>query len=188
MNLVTVQDAIVERAKQLLPGLAQCERFAGQFGSASPNQGRVIPPAFFVAVLNAVPGKERVGTGQQALVVTFSAYCLTMNAKGAAHRASDAMTMAETFALALEEEQWGLPNHVGRAALGRGDNLYNTALDNKGFGLWAVTWEQRVIVGPGIDPEGSTVDDFLTFNADYDPASDAEGRPVTQDNVSLQED
>lgn len=82
MDLAAVQDAILVQAGEALPGLAQVEPYAGQFGPEGPTQGRVVAPAFFVAALEAPLADEQPGEGRIALDVRWAAYCLARNARG----------------------------------------------------------------------------------------------------------
>ncbi|MCC5811201.1 MAG: DUF1834 family protein [Ectothiorhodospiraceae bacterium] len=151
-----VQDAILEAAKAGLPGLAQVEPYAGQFGADGPTQGRVTAPAFFVAALDAPLAEHQPGDGRMALDVRWAAYCLARNARGPAQRGRDAMSMAVAFAQLAQDAQWDLAPEVQHARLEGVQNLYSAALDNKGFALWAVTWRQVVMVGEDMWAGGDT--------------------------------
>lgn len=146
MGLVAVQQAILAAAGAALPGLAQLEPYAGQFGADGPTRGRVSAPALFVAALEA-PLAEQPGDGRLALDVRWAAYCLARNARGAAARGSDAMSLAVSFAKVVQYNQWGLAPTVQHARLEAVQNLYSATLDDKGFALWAVTWRQVVLLG-----------------------------------------
>jgi len=170
--LAAVQDAILAEAEQTLSGLAQVEAYAGQFGQEGPSQGRVIAPAFFVAALGAPPADDQPGDGRMALDVRWAAYCLARNARGAAERGRDAMSMAESWAARVEQDaQWGLAPQVMHARLEDMQNLYSAALDSKGFALWAVTWRQVVLVGTSIwDGDGETPTEiWVGFSPDEHP-------------------
>ncbi|ACL72717.1 hypothetical protein Tgr7_1634 [Thioalkalivibrio sulfidiphilus HL-EbGr7] len=147
MDLAAVQDAILVQAGEALPGLAQVEPYAGQFGPEGPTQGRVVAPAFFVAALEAPLADEQPGEGRIALDVRWAAYCLARNARGAAKRGRDAMSLAVSWAQQVQHAQWGLAPDVMHARLAGLENLYSAALDAKGFALWAVVWRQVVLVG-----------------------------------------
>lgn len=145
-----VVDAILDAAREGLPNLAMCEPYAGQFGQDGPKRGAVAAPGFFLAALDAPPAQEQPGDGRHAFEVRFAAYCLSRNARGAADRGSDAMTMAAEWALQVTDQHWGLAPQVEQAQLEAVQNLYSAELDNKGFGLWAVTWRQVINLGASI--------------------------------------
>lgn len=146
--LAQVQDAILDDARERLPGLVQVEPYAGQFGQDGPTRGRVSAPAFFVALLGAPLADEQPGDERIALDCRWVAYCLARNARGASDRGRDAMSMAQAWAMHVADHaQFGLAEAVQHARLEGMENLYSAALDDKGFALWAVTWRQVVLVG-----------------------------------------
>lgn len=174
-----VQDAILEAAREALPGLAQVEPYAGQFGADGPTQGRVMAPSFFVAALDAPLAQHQPGDGRMALDVRWTAYCLARNARGPAQRGRDAMSMAVAFAQVVQDAQWGLAPDVQHARLEGAQNLYSAALDGKGFALWAVTWRQVVMVGENMWLGGDTPSEIWMgfaperYPEDYEPQEDA---------------
>ncbi|TGG92528.1 hypothetical protein E4656_13750 [Natronospirillum operosum] len=145
-----VQDAILAAAKAALPGLVMCEPYAGQFGQDGPSRGRMATPGFFLAALDAPPATEQPGEGRIAFEVRWAAYCLSRNAGGAADRGRDAMALATQWAVQVQDAQWGMAPQVEQAAIEGVQNLYSAELDNKGFGLWAVTWRQVINLGGSI--------------------------------------
>jgi hypothetical protein len=182
LMLDQVQDAIIADAKQHLPGLAQVEPYVGQFGPDGPNQGLVSAPAFFVAVLAAPPAAQQPGDGRLSLDARWSAYCLARNARGPESRGRDAMSMATSWALRLNDlPQWGMEPSVSQPEIEGVQNLYSAALDKKGFALWAVTWRQVVMVGESIwDGDGETPSEVWfgwqpeTFPEDYEQLQNSE--------------
>lgn len=178
--ILQVQDKVIERAKELLPGLRQAEPYAGQFSADGPNRGRVFAPSFFVAVLDAPLADEQPMDGRMALDVRFAAYCLAQNAQGAASRSADALSMATTFAYELSQMvNWGLGVEVQQSRLEGVQNLYTAALDNKGLGLYSVVWNQVVMIGEGIWQGGETPTEVWVgifpeqFPDDYEQVSEA---------------
>lgn len=171
--LSQVQDAILAAAAEALPGLVQVESYAGQFSADGPDHGRVTAPALFLAALDASLAEHQTGDGRLALDVRWAAYCLARNAKGAAYRGRDAMSMAAAFAQTVHHSQWGLAPSVQHARLESVQNLYSSHIDNKGFALWVVQWRQVVLLGDNIWEGGDTPAEIWAgwspteFPADY---------------------
>ncbi|MDT8428494.1 MAG: hypothetical protein RQ757_06980 [Pseudomonadales bacterium] len=145
-----VVDAVIEAIQGAVPGLAQIETYAGQFASDGPNRTLVSAPAVFLTVLDAPYANDQAGDGRQSFDLRLAAYCLARNAKGAANRAGDAMSLATAVALLVPQAHWELGAQVDGARLEGMQNQFVAALDNKGLGLWSVTWRQVVHLGESI--------------------------------------
>jgi len=143
-----LQQAAVDHLKIALPGLRSCDLYAGEFAGGELSRASLAAPAVLVACLGATRGADH-GNGEYTFLARYSAYCLTRHAGGREQRGVLALELAEAVLAQIESGRFGLAG-VSAAKVTRIDNLYGEAFDKAGVALWAVSWEQQLLLGADI--------------------------------------
>lgn len=143
-----IQNAAALHLKAALPGLRSCDIYAGEFSGGELSRASLAAPAVLVACLGATRGTDH-GSGEYDFLCRYSAYCLTRHAGGREARAATALELAEAVLAQVESARFGLAG-VSPAKVTRLDNLYGEAFDKAGVALWAVSWEQKALLGADI--------------------------------------
>lgn len=145
MSLATLQTEAIKTLRTALPGLVQCEPYAGQFDAEEARTINVNAPALF---LYAGGGAiERHGGGILAVAATMTAYCVTKFNDSEARRNQSAMCLAERVAELVEGENFGLGCRATAAIVKEVANAHRLGLARAGLSAWYVTWEQNVVFG-----------------------------------------
>ena len=183
MTLNDILQAIAVHIKTQITALQACETHGGRFDINELMRVSARSPGLFLSVVKIDDIKRQHGTWQAA--VTIGAFTIARDTPGA-DRSVLGLALVQALAQVLPENTWAIDEAITTPQSINAQNLYSGGLDKKGVSLWGTTWRQTFELGEAVDV--STLDDFLKCNINYDPASDDEGRPGTEDNVSLQED
>jgi hypothetical protein len=166
--LVEWTTAVLERLAQI-PGVATCERYAGQLAESARATIRV--PAVLLAV-----GEWRAepdpGTGEVDVELHCSAFVAARNARGPEARAQDVDALCEALLPVVRLNCWGLAPRVGAARLDRVAPHYG--LESQGVGVREVRWRQSLRLGDsiwdgGVLPSGVWVGWVPRVGADHEP-------------------
>jgi len=154
VSIATLPEQVASTLSQLVPGLATCEEYAGQFSAGELRKASFRAPAIFTALLRAKA--QDPGTGELAFTAEMAAYVIWKAAKTRAERSSSAAALAEAVALAIRGQQWGLDG-IRPAAVSEVQNLHSATLDRQGMSLYVVKWSQMVLAGDSIWVEDGTL-------------------------------
>ena len=145
-----------EISQKLFPGLKTCEVHDGRFDLGELRRVSTRTPAIFVACLGTLEVESR-GTGQVDAVKQLAAYVITRNSVGLprGQAARNLVDGLEIYLLRGREEdarpgRWGLSG-VGPAERIRAQNLYSGPIDKQGIALWAVSWQQKLLLSTAMD-------------------------------------
>lgn len=171
--IADLSDAVIERLVAV-PGVATCERYAGQLAESARALVRV--PALLFAVGDWEP-EEDPGTEEVQVSLACSLFVAARNARGPEARAQDVDALTEAVLPLIRLERFGLSG-VGPARIQRVVTHY--LLEGKGIGIREIRWTQSVLLGEsvwdgvGVRPEeiyvGYAPNIGTAHVSDYEPA------------------
>ncbi len=154
MKIDELQNAMVERFKELLPELAACKKHSGRFDLNELAALSTKTPALFVSMLGIRTVEER-GDDRVDLHCQFAGYIVTADSKGLP-RDEASKNLTEALVAWLPNKRFGIEG-VGAPESIRAENLYNSKARSKAVMLAAVTWTHRVSTGESIFKEDGTL-------------------------------
>lgn len=165
--MIELRQSYVDRFAAL-PAVQQCAPHDGEFRAEEVARlGAPRTPAVFVACLGLIAMLDQ--SGPPAGQLQWAAFVVTRSPDGVRESARSGGDVGALIALRIAAELFGGP--VFDASLDapdriRAQNLFATSSASKGFGLWAVTWQQSTTIPP------ATVDQWLNdlavVHADFD--------------------
>jgi hypothetical protein len=183
MSLTAYRAAVVAGLKTLggeAPLFRSVEPHGGRFDLEELKRFGALAPAARVAVLALRPAQE-LSSGRLLVTVRCATFVATRDLP-ALPRDVAALALVDAVLLAIEGNFWGDAAARRPAGLGA-ENLFGTTQDRTGVALWAVTWEQQVLLG-GLDAETL---DALELIAQTWPVG-GEHTPNPEDNVVIPQD
>lgn len=180
MSLETLRDAVVATISAAVGPEIACEPHGGRFDAAELKRVSTKAPAVFVAVLGY--RDLAYANGLYQANVAWGAFVVARDRRGV-HRDLVATAVMDRLALIVPEQTWSTDACLGTPQAVRGDNLFSSGVDKLGVAMWAMTWQQTMVLAEAMDADQLTsLDPFATLYARYPLADDA---PVAEDQVSL---
>lgn len=159
MSIETVRTAIVNTIAAKTTALKTCEAHPGRFDLVEIKRVAANAPAVFVAAL--ATGKQESSNGGVQAPVSFAAFIVTKD-QPQITRDSLVLEIVSTLLVLTDSNDWGSTDVVEDPTNIRGQNLYSASIDKNGIAMWAITWQQKIILGNATDV--SALDDFLRAN------------------------
>lgn len=169
MTLAQIEDYLINRIKAAFNGrLKAVESLPADWDSDTFKRLLRMAPGAFVVFGGGAHADRNTGASIDG---RFSVIAVTAHASGElVRRRGDsreigAYEIVEIAVPLLHEHT--IPD-VGMLKLTGVDNLFTGELDRQGAAVYAATFSLPITFAPTLDP--ATLDDFLTFHADYDLA------------------
>lgn len=159
MSIETVRTAIVNAIASNITALETCEAHPGRFDLAEIKRVAANAPAVFVAAL--ATGQQELNGGDVQAPVSFAAFIVTKN-QPQKSRDSIVLEIVNALLVLTDSNDWDSADVVENPTNIRGQNLYSASIDKNGIAMWAVTWQQKIILGNATNV--SALDDFLRAN------------------------
>lgn len=159
MSWLTTRTAIVAAINTAIPALNTCQAHGGRFTLEDLRRYSLRSPAVLVSLLG---GTTRIEAGTTVTPRRWVVFVITRG-ESDDKRDAQAIAIAQTVCGLIPNNRWSDDNNHAPADV-TDDNLYNVTLDKHGVALWAVSWEQ----GYDIEPDSSSLDDFVTLYGDWD--------------------
>lgn len=142
--LTDLPQAIADAIATLLPELEVCEPRNGRFNLEVLKKIGTRAPAVYVSFLRARPGQTFDGPAHSARL-DMAAYVVTKQTLGGLSPEDAAGNICLALLSDIPERRWGLAE-VGPAENVGAQTLADVKLQGHGVSLWAVTWEQPVML------------------------------------------
>lgn len=190
MSLETLRAAVVNTIGAGMTSTVTCEPHGGRFDVEELKRVSRKTPAVFVAVLGLRDVVERNGDFQAT--VAWGAFAVAKDNPGL-RRDLAAAALVDRLTMIVPDNTWGLEDECLRRPQGiRGDNLFSASVNKLGVAMWAVTWQQSMVLGQAMDDAAlAALDPFETLNIRYpvdDDVDDHEDAPEAVDQVTLPQD
>jgi hypothetical protein len=183
MSLEYLRDAVVKTIKDSIGTDIPCEPHGGRFDAAELKRVSTKAPAVFVAYLGF---RDLVyANGEYQANVAWGAFVVGKD-KHPVHRDLVAAALVDRLAMIVPENMWGTDDCLGSPQSVRGDNLFSSGVDKLGVAMWAVSWQQSMVLGEAMPAEDlAALNPFETLYARYPVEDDA---PEAVDQVNLPQD
>lgn len=176
MSLDTILTSIAAGLATLEPALKISEVVGGQLDFAEMRRRSVRFPGAFLAcaALDDVQKFDGIVrcTGRFVVVLAVDGRREDQLEAQDRARASARLAGRVVFALAGKAGVWGDDEVQAAPERVQARNLYSKTADSNNTALWAVTWEQLLVLKQ--DPPAGELDDFLELAADYQLVEDGE--------------
>jgi len=170
MGIATVEDAIVNRIKAVLGiSVRTVEALPGDWDDDMLKRLLRLVPGVFVAFAGGAP--KSVGSTSPDIDSQWIVYVVTGHASGEApRRRGDALQIGAYELIQILVPALHLQKVSGGGTLmfAGVDNLYTGTIDKQGIAVYAIRYQVQVCMSMELDL--STLDDFETFDAQYDVA------------------
>ena len=179
MSIETVRAAIVEMIDAEIPALKTCEAHPGRFDLAEIKRVAANAPAVFIAAL--ATGQHDNSTGDVQAPVSFAAFIVTKE-KPDKTRDSQVLEIVNALLVLTTDNSWGSADVVENPVSIRSQNMYSASIDKQGIAMWAITWQQKIILGNATNV--SALDDFLRATG---AAENADGGILIETTINLED-
>ena len=181
----TVEAALIVRIRELLGAkVRKVDSLPGDLDEEILKKMLISAPGVYVSFGGGSVGSKHAYPPQ--ISSRWTVFVVTGHASGqAARRTGDQVQMgayALTSILAGALDSWVVED-VGGLELADVRNLFTGALDAKGCALYGLSFTLPMEFPPEVDV--ASLDDFVTFNAEYDLAP-VEGNNAATDRVTLE--
>ncbi len=183
-SVLELRQGVIDDIANNMPGVSDIGRVAiiphaGQFTADEIKRvGAKAPCIFISTIAMANIGNDSLGDHAE---IAFAAVIVTKSTS-AIRRDLSAMALANTFAVHLTENCWGMDEVRRKPQKVNGRNLYTAKMNKEGVAMWGFTWSQWMTIGGLGDPASLAA--FLTYNADHSLAPGTD-EPAAIDQVAL---
>ncbi len=144
LRLNAYLEAVASAINERLPELASCEIHPGRFTVDELRRFATKAPAVRVALLGLTSGPH--ASGQRAVEAHIAVYVATTK-KPELPRHVGAVNIVEVLADFIPESQFECTGSPAGAENVSAQNLYAGSDTAKGCALWALSWEQELLIG-----------------------------------------
>lgn len=141
--LSDLPEMIAGEVKTVLPELRDCKGMAGPFNLEELKVKGVAAPAVFVSVLGLRPDAGFTGS-VPSWKIDMAAYVVTKDSLGLP-RDLAAANICQSLLVLIPNKNWG-EDGLGEAEKVAARSLVTAAMKKLTTSLWAVTWEQPVVL------------------------------------------
>lgn len=186
------EDQIAAYLQANIDGLRTCQRYAGEFDADSVKKVSFNAPAVFVACLGWVKAdrEHQPGDGRTAYEVRFAAFAVAQ--KPGKLQRTDIVALSLALTDAIDGKTLGVSG-AQIAEFQKAENGVNAQLDSNGLALWAISWNQRIILGESLWQPGEPIPVEIVFSHapdvglgnehHYQPADPAQPQPQEPEHV-----
>lgn len=169
MSLAEVLDSIATQLKVLVPVLRLSEVVGGEFNPEELRRQSVKLPGAFVTCSKTEPGEvygNKVKIPARFLVVLAVAFKMDgQPASQGRERLIARLATRVIHKVMTAAKKWDNDEVLSAPERVASKNLYSRTVDSNGVALWAVWWDQQLLLNE--DPPPGALDDFLSLKADY---------------------
>lgn len=176
MSLDKILDSIAAQLLVLEPALKTSKVAGGQFNLEEMRRHSVQLPGAFVTCVETIDAEK-----YEALVKTRGRFAVVLVERARPEGQPDPQDRPRNIArlagrvvhkVTTKAKNWGNNEVLASPERVSSKNLYSKAADTNGIALWAITWDQMLLLKE--DPPPGALDDFLELEADYQLVQDGD--------------